>query len=63
MKTINIKIDDKVFEETQKINQLQKRKILGVLLKKESALVCDESMKVLKEFENMDSLPPNSLNA
>lgn len=35
-------------------NKLQKRKIIEEKLKKESLIVKDESMSVLKEFENID---------
>lgn len=36
-------------------NTLQKRKLLGDQLKKESRLVREESMKVLAEFERLES--------
>jgi hypothetical protein len=35
-------------------NRIQKRKIIAKLLVLESKLVSDESIKVLKEFENLD---------
>jgi hypothetical protein len=35
-------------------NKFQKRKILSVKLEKESMLVKEESLKVLKEFESID---------
>jgi len=73
MKNISLKIDDSIFEETEKIiqsiknsrnryineaiayyNQVQKKIMLEKKLKKESELVKDESMSVLKEFEDID---------
>ncbi|MFO7933888.1 MAG: hypothetical protein R6U78_07385 [Bacteroidales bacterium] len=73
MKTISLKIDDRIFTETESIlsrikkprnryinealehyNSIQKRKILESKLKKESALVKDESLSVLKDFEEAD---------
>ena len=73
MKNISLKIDDSIFEETEKIiqsiknsrnryineaiayyNQVQKKIMLEKKLKKESELVKNESMSVLKEFENID---------
>jgi len=36
-------------------NKLQKRKIIEDKLKKESLLVKDDSMSVLKEFEDIDN--------
>jgi hypothetical protein len=36
-------------------NLLQKRRILSKQLQKESKIVRDESMKVLKEFENLEN--------
>lgn len=70
MKNLSLKIDDKIFQETEKIiskisknrnryineavdfyNMLHKRKILYKQLDKESRLVRDESMKILKEFD------------
>ena len=40
-------------EAVEFYNLLHKRKILSKQLKKESSLVRDESMKVLKEFEGL----------
>lgn len=73
MKTVSLKIDDSIFEETEKIlskmkkprnryineaidyyNKLQRRLIIEKRLKKESVLVKDDSMSVLKEFEEID---------
>lgn len=73
MKTISLKIDDTIFQETEMIlgqlkkprnryinqaidfyNKHQKRKLLEVKLRNESGLVGDESMKVLKDFEDLD---------
>ena len=70
MKNLSLKMDDAVFDETEKItvkirknrnryineavefyNLLQRRKLISRQLQKESALVRDESMKVLAEFE------------
>ena len=73
MKTVSLKIDDLIFEETERIlsknkkprnryindaleyyNRVQKRMLLEKSLKKESNIVKDESMNVLKEFESLD---------
>ena len=73
MKTILLKIEDEIFEETEKIrsitkksrnryinealvsyNQLQKRILLEKSLKRESNLVKEESIAVLKEFEEFE---------
>jgi hypothetical protein len=35
-------------------NKIQKKKLLAKLLERESALVRDESLKVLSEFEKLD---------
>jgi len=35
-------------------NNIQKKKLLEEMLKKESELVAEDSMKVLKEFENIE---------
>ncbi|MFV0483422.1 MAG: hypothetical protein ACK5MG_04935 [Bacteroidales bacterium] len=35
-------------------NKLQRQQILGDKLKSESRIVCDESLSVLKEFEDTD---------
>ncbi len=70
MKNLSLKIDENIFQDTEKIiskikknrnryineavefyNLLHKRKILIKQLEKESRLVRDESMKVLREFE------------
>ena len=70
MKTVSLKIDDDIFNETEKIlsilkkprnkyineaivvyNKIQRRKILELKLRKESLLVRNNSMSVLKEFE------------
>ena len=73
MKNVSLKIDDSIFEETEKIlsrikkprnryinealnyyNRLQRRLILEKKLKKESELVKNDSMSVLKDFEEID---------
>jgi len=41
-------------EALQYYNQLQKRRLIAELLVKESNLVGDESLNVLREFENLD---------
>ncbi len=70
MKSLSLKLEENIFDETEQIrhrmkktrngyinealefyNMLQKRKTLSKELKKESNLVRDESMKILKEFE------------
>ena len=77
MKTISLKIDDAIFQDTENIiktkkkarnryineaidiyNKMQQREALKKQLQKESLLVREESMKVLKEFEALeDDLP------
>jgi hypothetical protein len=73
MKNISLKIDDSVFNETEKIlsglkkprnryineaiafyNRYQKRLLLERKLKKESNMVREDSVRVLKEFEDID---------
>jgi hypothetical protein len=73
MKTLSLKLDDIVYEETEQLlekikkprnryinealqyyNRIQKRKILSALLIVESKLVCNESMNILHEFENLN---------
>jgi hypothetical protein len=73
MKTVSLKIDDVIFEETEKIlsknrkprnryindaleyyNRIQKRMLLEKSLKLESETVNEDSLNVLKEFENID---------
>jgi len=73
MKTISLKIENVIFEETEKIrsitkksrnryinealvsyNQLQKRILIEKSLKRESNLVKEESIVVLKEFEEFE---------
>lgn len=73
MKSISLKMDNSIFEDTEKIisklkkarnryineaiehyNNIQHNKILQQKLEEESNLVAAESMKVLKEFENLD---------
>jgi hypothetical protein len=73
MKTVSLKIEDGIFEETEKIiseikkprnryindalefyNRHQKRFLLEKILKKESELVREESMNVLREFEDIE---------
>lgn len=70
MRNLSIKLDDDVFNETEKIisrisanrnryindavayyNILQKKRIISCQLEKESKIVQEESMKVLREFE------------
>ncbi len=73
MKSISLKIDDSVFQETEKIlarikkprnryineaiyyyNSLQKRMILEDRLKKESDVVREDSLEILRDFEDID---------
>jgi hypothetical protein len=73
MKNISLKIDDSVFNETEKIlsglkkprnryineaiafyNRYQKRLLLEKKLKKESDMVREDSVRILKEFEDID---------
>jgi len=73
MKNLSLKIDDNIFEETERIlskikkprnryineainfyNKLQNRKLLKKVLERESYLVKEDSMDVLKDFEEID---------
>ena len=73
MKTVSLKIDDAIFEETEKIltrikkprnryineaiehyNKVQRNHILENILKKESGMVKEDSLSVLKDFEDID---------
>ena len=73
MKNVSLKIDDHIYDETERIllkikkprnryineaidyyNKLHRRKMLQKILEKESELVKDESMTVLKDFEEID---------
>jgi predicted transcriptional regulator len=74
MKTLSLKLDDSVYQETEELlgkikkprnryinealqhyNQIQKKKIIEKSLEEESKIVRDESMKVLSEFEKLES--------
>ena len=44
-------------EAVAHFNHLQRRRLLGEVLARESAAVMDESMRVLKEFEAIDEVP------
>ena len=73
MKSLSLKMDDEIFEETEKMlikvrmnrnryineavafyNLVQKRRLLSRALKKESELVRESSMQVLKEWERLN---------
>ncbi len=73
MKTVSLKIEQDIFEETQAVlsvlkksrnryinealdyyNKIQKRKSLRDELHRESLLVRENSMRILKEFEAID---------
>ena len=73
MKNLSLKIDDNIFEETEKIlskinkprnryineainlyNKLQQRKLLKKVLERESYIVKENSLDVLKDFEDID---------
>lgn len=73
MKTLSLKLDDLVYQETEQLlekikkprnryinealqyyNRVQKRKIIAKLLEAESKLVCEESLKVLAEFDKLE---------
>jgi hypothetical protein len=73
MKTVSLKIDDSIFNETELIlsrvkmprnryinealayyNRVQKRQMLEKKIKSESALVQNDSLSILHEFENID---------
>lgn len=73
MKTLSLKLDDEIFEETEQLlekiniprnryinealvhyNKIQKKEIIANQLKLESELIQNESLRILKEFENLD---------
>lgn len=73
MKTLSLKLDDSIFEETEEMteylkksrnryindaldhfNKLQRRKMLAEQLERESRLVAENSMEVLKEMEGLE---------
>jgi predicted transcriptional regulator len=73
MKNLSLRIDDHIFNETEKIlqkikkprnryineaidffNKYQQRKMLQKRLYKESEIVRGDSMRILKEFEEID---------
>ena len=73
MKALSLKIEESIFEETEKIlvrlkkprnryineaidyyNKIQQKKILEYKLKEESNIVREDSMNVLKDFEDID---------
>jgi hypothetical protein len=73
MKTVSLKIDDSIFNETELIlsrvkmprnryinealayyNRVQKRQMLEKKMKSESAMVKNDSLSILHEFENID---------
>ena len=73
MKTLSLKLDDSVFQETEQVigyvkksrnryinealdyyNKLQKREMLSAQLKRESKLVAEGSLKILREFDQAE---------
>lgn len=73
MKTLSLKLEDAIFQETEKVleqvkisrnryinealeffNQVQKRKLLAETLAIESILVSENSMEVLREFDQLE---------
>jgi tetrahydrodipicolinate N-succinyltransferase len=73
MKNISLRIDDEIFEDTEKMitqlhkarnryinealefyNQYQKRALLAKKLKSESELVRENSMEMVKEFDQLE---------
>ncbi|MEQ9218286.1 MAG: hypothetical protein RLO17_09605 [Cyclobacteriaceae bacterium] len=73
MKTVSLKIDDSIFDETERIlervkkprnryinealdfyNKIQRKQMLEKKLRKESGIVQSESMKMLRDFEEID---------
>jgi len=73
MKTVSLKIEEAIFEETEKIlvkikkprnryinealayyNKQQRCIMLEKILKKESEMVMEDSMNVLRDFEEID---------
>ncbi|MFM7193902.1 MAG: hypothetical protein ACKORJ_03220 [Bacteroidota bacterium] len=72
MKTLSLKLDDNIFEDTEKItaklniprnryinqavdlfNHYNNRKLLKMQLHRESALIREDSMNILHEFEQI----------
>jgi hypothetical protein len=72
MKSLSLKLDDAIFDETEEItatlnlarnryinealkiyNQVNKRRLLKKQLIKESKLTSDDSMEILREFEQL----------
>jgi len=53
-KTIDISRSKYIQDAINEYNLIHKRKLLSAQLKKEFFLVRNESMSVLKEFENLD---------
>jgi predicted transcriptional regulator len=73
MKTLSLKLDDSVFQETEQVigyvkksrnryinealdyyNKLRKREMLAEQLEKESKLVGEDSLEILREFEQAE---------
>lgn len=50
MKSISLKLEDQILKQLQ----YQKRKLIEEQLIKESKLVGEDSMKILKEFESLE---------
>ena len=74
MKSVSLKIDEKIFGETEKVrskikisrnryineaidhyNEVNQRKLLKILLRKESNVVRDDSLEVLRDFEDLEN--------
>lgn len=54
LKQLKISRNSYINQAIEHYNELQKRKLLAQQLKKESAMVAENSMEVLKEFEQIE---------
>lgn len=53
LKQLKVSRNSYINQAIEHYNELQKRKLLAQQLKKESAMVAENSMEVLKEFEQI----------
>jgi len=54
LKQLKVSRNSYINQAIEHYNELQKRKLLAQQLKKESAMVAENSMEVLKEFEQIE---------
>ena len=54
LKQLKVSRNSYINEAIKHYNKLQKRNLLALQLKKESAIVAESSMETLKEFEQID---------